>query len=71
MYEGASGPPAGGDARLLRLEVVRVPSTASVGEQQAPLGMLVESLSIIIFGRRTLYGVECTQADIGLLTAIC
>lgn len=44
MYEGASGSPAGGDARLLRLEVVCVPSAASVGEQQAALGMLVESV---------------------------
>ena len=40
MYEGAGGSPAGGDARLLGLEVVRVSSAAPVREQKAPLGML-------------------------------
>ena len=42
MYECASGSPTGGDARLLRLEVVRVSSAAPVRKQQAPLGVLVE-----------------------------
>ena len=40
MYEGAGGSPAGGDARLLGLEIVRVSSAAPVREQKAPLGML-------------------------------
>ena len=44
MYEGAGWSPAGGDARLLGLEVVGVASAAAVREKQAPLGMLINNL---------------------------
>ena len=40
MYEGASRPATGGDARLLGLEVVCVSSAATVREQQAPFSVL-------------------------------
>ena len=65
MYEGASGPPAGRDARLLRLEVVCVPSAASVREQQAPLGMLMESVVNHNFWNENIIWGRVYSVDIG------
>ena len=50
--ERACGSPARWDARLLRLEVVCVASTASVREQQAPFGKLSRKIFGIVSENR-------------------
>ena len=54
MYEGPGWSPAGGDAALLRQEVVGVAAATPVGEEQAALGRLVEVEAGHVAGTDTL-----------------